>query len=319
MLPFPDLLRQAQLLVSTAFQEGVESLKDGVDLLWQTKTKKVSIPGVETVVFPFLAEQPQFKKWIGERTPKRLHTVGYSLTTEPYEYSYEIGKNELRFDRFGLLTDHPKGGGRASRMFYEKLVNAKQVAGATTTCVDGQFFYDTDHPQALDGSGSTFSNSRFSMALNVTNVVSGMVIMAGLVDANGDNMGVMPNILEYGVAQWAAVRDIFQAEITAQAIETAIGQEIHPVSNAQGAGLAALLTPVLNKNLPAGDWYLHDTRNMMPFLLLEETAPTPLIARDDPRDPHVWEHNAFLFGAEARAGAGYGLPHNSQRNRIAAS
>lgn len=313
MVPFADKLRQAQLLFSTAFQEGVEKVKDGVDIFWPQKAEKVSMPGSEEVVFSYLAEQPQFKKWQGERTAKRLRTQSYSVTTDKYEWSYELGRDDIKFDKFGLLQSHPRGAGRASRMFYEKLVNAAQTAGKTTTCVDGQYFYDTDHPQALDGSGTTFVNLRTGMALSIANIVSGYVIMAGLVDANGDNMGVRPNILEYGPAQFDLVRAIFNAEITAAAIANAVGQELVPVSNTAVRGL---ITPMLNPNLETGVWYLHDTRNMMPFLLLEEEAPTGMEVRDDPRDPHVWENDAFLFGARARAGAGYGLPHNSQRNEI---
>ncbi len=78
--------------------------------------------------------------------------------------------------------------------------------------------------------------------------------------------------------------------------------------------MAGLVQPFMNPNLPAGQWYLHDTRMMMPFLLGEEEAPTGLEMRVDPTDPHVWDMDEFLFGARARAGAGYALPHLSQRN-----
>jgi phage major head subunit gpT-like protein len=313
MVPFAEKLRQAQLEFSGAFNDGVESMKDGVDLFWQMKAQRISMPGVEEVVFGYLAEQPQFRLWQGERQAKRLKTASYSLRTQKYEWSYELLRDDVKFDRIGLLTGHLRGAGRASRMFYEKLVNAAQTAGKTTACVDGQFFYDTDHPQALDGSGSTFSNLRTGMALTAPNVVSGLIIMHSLIDANGDNMGVRPNILEYGTAQFEAVRLIFEAEITAQAYATALGQELHTASNVSVRGM---VTPVLNPNLESGVWYLHDTRNMMPLILLEEEPPTGIEMRDDPRDPHVWDNDAFLFGERARAGAGYGLPHNSQRNEI---
>lgn len=310
-VPFPQALLNAQLLFSTAFAEGVESVKDNIDIVWPKKTTVVPMAGHRSTVLGFLAEQPQFRKWVGERDVKTLKVGAYQLDTEKYEYSYSLARDDVKFDSFGLLAMHPRGAGRASKLFYEKLVNQAQQDGTSRTCVDGQFFYDTDHPLGLDGSGSTFVNYRTGMTLNIDNVVSGYAIMAGLTDANGDNFGIRPNVLEYGPLMFKKVRDIFTAELTAAAISTAIGQEIHTVSNT----MAGLLTPFMNPNLPAGQWYLHDTRSaLMPFLIGEEEAPTGLEMRVDPTDPRVWDLDEYLFGARARAGAGYGLPHTSQRN-----
>lgn len=314
-VPFSEKLLSAQMLVSGAFVDGVESMKDGVDIFWPQKAEKLSCPGVEEVVMPYLAEQPQFRRWIGERETKRLKVnSNYSVRTEKYEVSYSLGRDDVKFDRYNVLAPHFRGHGRAERMFYEKLVNAAQTAGKTEVCIDGQFFYDTDHPTALDGSGATFRNLRTGTDLTMANVVSGLIIMHGLVDANGDNMGVRPNIIEYGTAEFEKARKIFEQEIMAEEISTALGRQFVPTSNVSVRGM---LTPVLNPNLESGVWYLHDTRNMKPFVLLEEEAPSGLQVRDNPLDPHVWDFDEFLFGDKARAGAGYGMPHNSQRNEIA--
>jgi len=311
MVPIATQLINAMPVWSAAFAEGVESLKDGIDILWPTKTTKVSLPGTQTAIYGFLAEMPQFRRWIGEREPKRLKAGSYSMTVADYEFSYEVSRNDLKYDRFGIVAMHMRSGGVAQRNFYEKLVNDAQEAGTTTLCFDGQYFYDTDHPGGFDGSGSTWLNYRTGTVLSGTNIVSGYTLMVNLVDANGNKMGIRPNVLEYGSADWLTVKDIFESELTARAVTTALGTEtVGGVSN----NMRGLLTPYMNPNLPAGRWYLHDTRVMKPFLLQEETPPTGLEMRTDPTDPHVWEHNAFLFGARATAGAGYTLPHLSQRN-----
>ncbi len=310
---FSQQLLNAQMLFVTAFNEGVEAIKAkaATNLIWPQKAMKVNIAGSESSIMGFLAEQPKFRKWVGERETKTLKVGSYTLGTDKYEFEYSIPRDTIKFDKFGLLATHPRGAGRASAMFYEDLVNTAQQNGTTALCVDGQPYYDVDHPSGLDGSGATFSNYRTGTALTADNVASGITIMAGLVDANGDNFGVMPNILEYGPGQWKTVRDILNAEITANAFSTAIGSELHSTSNT----LAGVLTPVLNKKLPAGQWYLHDTESSgLPFILLEEEAPTGLEMRVDPLDPHVWSFDEFLFGARARAGAGYFIPHVSQRN-----
>lgn len=312
MVPFATKLLNAQLVFSSYYQDGVNALRDGFDILWPQKATKATIPGTEESVYGFLAEMPQFRKWQGERQAKRLKVGSYSLRVEDYEYSYEVGRNDIKYDRFGILQDHFKGAGMAERRFYEKLINATQAAGKTTLCMDGQFFYDTDHPSGLDGSGATFSNLNTSKTLNTINAVAGYVTMTKLVDANGDRMGVRPNVLEYGPSHMETIRQMFEAELIAGAIATATGVEYH--GGVSPTGLKGLVTPMLNPELEDNVWYLHDTRVMKPFLLQEESAPSGLEMRVDPLDPHVWENNGFLFGARATAGAGYGLPHLSQRN-----
>ena len=308
MTPMSVNLQRAKLLFSAAFQEGVESLKDSVDITWDKKATKVSMPGTETAVYGFLAEQPLFKLWQGERTVKTLKTGSYSLAVKDYEFTYKLSRNDVKYDRFGLLTDHMRGAGRASGRFYEDSVNAAQVAGKTQLCFDGQFFYDTDHPYGLDGSGSTFSNLWTSMAFTAANIKTRYAYMAQLQDANGKRMGIRPNIIEFGPEYVITFREIFGVDLIALAASTA-------TSNAGISNVMTQLglTPVLNNDITDGAWYMHDTRAMKPFLIQEETAPMGLQMRVDPTDPSVWDNREFLFGSEATAGFGYTLPHLSVR------
>jgi phage major head subunit gpT-like protein len=311
MVPFAQKLINAQVVFSAAFDEGVNALKDGVDILWPQKATKITMPGTEESIYGYLAEMPLFRLWEGERQPKRLKTGSYALRVRDYEISWEVGRNDMKYDRFGILSQQARGYGIAQRRFYEDLINATQAAGKTVICADGQFFYDTDHPSGLDGSGEVFSNLRTGKPVTIDNIVDGYVVMTQLKDANGKRMGVRPNIFEYGPANLKAVKEIFEAELTAKAITDALGvQNVGGVSNV----FRSLVTPMLNPDLEDNVWYLHDTRVMKPFILQEESPPTGLEARDQPTDPHVWENNAFLYGARATAGAGYGLPHLSQRN-----
>lgn len=304
--PMAERLRDAKLLFSSKFQEGVQALRSGVDTTWEQKAEKIPTPGTEVAVFGFLTEMPLFKKWTGERTTKRLKTGSYSIRNEDYEYSYSIGKNDVKYDKFGLLAQHPRGGGLAQTRFYDDEVNTAQANGSSSTCFDGQYFYDTDHPEGLDGSGSTFSNRHTSMALTAANIQTRYQYGAAIKDANGKRFGVRYNILEFGPAHIIDVFGIMNADIVALAASSAPSNA--GISNSLGAFLKQMgITPVLNNELD-GKWYMHDTRFMKPFIVTEETPPTGLIARENPEDPDVWNHKEFNYGADATAGFGYGLP-----------
>lgn len=317
MVPFQQKLLDADLVFNSKFLEGVEALKEGIDLVYDFKTDSVSMPGTEEVVFGFLAEMPLFRRWIGERQPKRLSTQEYSVKQADYEFSYAVKRNDIKYDKTGIVATHFKSAGVAQKRFPADLINDLQKAGKTSTCFDGQFFYDTDHPVGFGGGPTNFSNLWTSMALTIANITTRYIYMTQLVDANGKRMGIRPNVIEYGPGQLAAVRLALNAEIIGQAVSSAgvFGgtSSVVGAASVSNVALAGLLTPVMNPDLEDGVWYLHDTRVMKPFMLVEETAPTGLIGRVDPMDPHVWEMKEYLYGAEATAVGAYTLPHLSSR------
>jgi phage major head subunit gpT-like protein len=319
MVPFQQRLLDADLAFSTAFLEGVESVKEGIDLVYEFKTQTVSMPGTEEVVFGFLAEMPLFRKWIGERRPQRLSTGEYSVKQGDWEFSYALKRNDVKYDKVGIIANtHFRSAGVAQKRFPCDLITQLQTDGKTATCYDGQFFYDTDHPVGFNGVGTTtFQNLWTSMTLNVANVTARYKYMTQLKDANGKRMGIRPNIIEYGPGQFDAIRNIFEADIISEAISSAgvFGGTSNVVGAAPKSNTAmrGLLIPIMNPDLEDSTWFLHDTRVMKPFMYVVETPPTGLISRVDPQDPHVWQWKEYLYGAEATAVGAYTLPHLSTR------
>jgi phage major head subunit gpT-like protein len=279
------------------------------------KAQKIPTPGTETSVFGFLAEMPEFTKFKGETNYIRPKTGSYQITVDDYCWATSIGKNDVKYDRFGLFTGRFKSAGAASKRFYEKNVSLLQKNGKTNTyglAFDGQYFYDTDHPVGLDGSGSTFQNLWTGMALTKANIQTRYQYMCDLKDAYGNNLGIRPNIIEYGPLMMLDAVDIFESSMIANVAGTA------GISNAAMQWLTKMgLTPIMNPNLgETGVWYLHDTRIMKPFIITEETPPTGIQARENPEDPSVWENNEYLYKADATAGFGYGPPQLSTRCEV---
>jgi len=311
---FADKLIQAQLVFNRAFLDGVESLKDGIDLVpISAQAAEVNQPGTEETVFGFLNELPLFRKWAGDRRPSIASVSSYSVKVEDYEWSYQVGRNEIKYDKFGLLAETVfRAAVAATRRFGPDLITQAKKDGKTRTCFDGQNYYDTSHPQALNGTGTTFQNLWTSMTLIADNIWTRYQYMTQLKDANGKRLGIRPNIIEYGPGQIQKVRTALNQEITAQAIKNIAGTE-----NVAAAGvsntLMGLLTPQMNPDLEDGVWYLHDTRIMKPFIMMWETQPTGLLIRDRPDDPAVWNNKLFYYSSDATAATGYTLPHLSSR------
>jgi phage major head subunit gpT-like protein len=313
MVPFTTKLLNAEIAFQAAFLEGIESLKENIDIQWPLKTQKVTLPGTEEAVYGFLAEMPLFRKWVGERRAKRPKVGSYSLKVDDFELEYAIHRNDIKYDKFGIVGMHIRSGGVAQRRFYEDNQVLAQVNGTTSKCFDGQNFYDTSHPPGLDGTGTVFKNLWTALPLTADNIATVYQYMAQIPDANGNRFGIRPNLIEYGPDLMAAAKLALEADFLAAVIKNVAATENVAAASQSNVFPKGLLTPVLNLNLPAGAWYLHDTRFMMPFLIQEETPPTGLEMRVDPTDPHVWDFNEFLFGARATAGFGYTLPHLSTK------
>lgn len=320
MTPFAAKLIQANLGVHTAFQEGVESLKQGIDLVWEFKTSTVSKPGTKETVMGFLAEMPLFKRWTGERQHKSVAVGSHTVVVEDFEVSFKLQRDDIKYDRLGLLKPTIAGYGIAQQRFPSDLVNDFQNAGKTKKCFDGQNFYDSSHPKGLDGTGGTFTNLNTATPLTPANLWAKYEYMTQITDGNGKRFGIRPNILEYGPGLAEAVRFALSAEEIGIAVSSA--GAFGGTSSVVGATAVSntamgLVTPQYNPDLETGVWYLHDTRIMKPFLYMIETPPTGLITRDRLDDPHVWNFKEFLYGAEATAAATCTLPHLSQRNEVA--
>ncbi len=318
-VPFQDLLNQVNLEFTTEFLTGVESIKQGIDLVWEFKTKTVNKPGTLTTVMGFLNEMPLFRQWDGERRAVPMSVGSHSITVKPYEWTVKVGRDDIKFDKQGILSYGMSGYGIAQQRLPSDLINDFQNAGTSKKCFNGQNFYDSSQPNGFNGRGGTFQNRFTSMDLTPQNLWTQYEYMTQLVDGNGKRMGIRPNILEFGPGMINKARTALTAEFIGKAVSNA--GVFDAVSGVVGAAAVSntamgLVQPQYNPDLTTGMWYLHDTRFMKPFLYMVEQAPTGLITRQNLDDPSVWSNKEFLWGSDAYVAATCTIPQPSQRNEV---
>jgi phage major head subunit gpT-like protein len=104
--------------------------------------------------YAWLGSSPALREFIGGRTPAELRELSFVITNKDYETSLRIQSKDMRRDKLGMLTvrinqladralDHPA-----------KLLSTLIVAGESTVCYDGQYFFDTDHAEGDSGAQS---------------------------------------------------------------------------------------------------------------------------------------------------------------------
>ncbi len=109
--------------------------------------------------YPRLADLPALREWKGSRVVHRLSVADRMvITNRKFEGTLSITKEDLEDDQFAFLMPQVDELGQQGGELPDKLVYEKLAEGRTATGIgmDGQMFFDTDHP-GYDNTGKLVS------------------------------------------------------------------------------------------------------------------------------------------------------------------
>lgn len=299
MLLTPAALDSAFIGFHKMFQDGFVAATPFWDKL-ATKTTS----DTESETYHHMLRLPRMREWLGERVYNNLASASYNLVNRDFEQSEKIPRNKFEDDKFGIYAPMFKMIGEAVSYWPDDLVMEALLAGGSSLCYDGQYFFDTDHPKQLNNSaGGTQSNLYTTTALTAANFGTTRAAMRALVGEDGKPLKVRPNLLVVPPALEKTAREIVVATTVPSAAGTA------SQTNTQAGQADVLVIDELAAAAGGSDttWYLMDTtKAVKPFIFQERKAPT-FTFFDKPTDATVFERREFRFGAESRGAAGYAL------------
>ncbi len=136
---------------NAAFQRGF----DGVDPMWsKIATMVPSTTGTED--YGWLGNIPGMREWIGDRQIHNLAQHDYSIKNKKFELTVGVPRDKVEDDQYGVYAPMMEMLGSSASEHPDQLIFALLAAGFATTCYDGQFFFDIDHP-VKDAAGVTQS------------------------------------------------------------------------------------------------------------------------------------------------------------------
>lgn len=136
-----------------AFKGGFELTKP----MWsQIAMKSPSTTAEEK--YAWLGATTKLREWIGDRVYQNLKVHGYAIINKDFESTVAVPRNSIDDDQYGVFTPLMSQMGQDAALHPDELVFALLAAGFTTTCYDGQYFFDTDHPVGLQGAEVSVSN-----------------------------------------------------------------------------------------------------------------------------------------------------------------
>ncbi|MFN3752368.1 MAG: Mu-like prophage major head subunit gpT family protein [Thiobacillus sp.] len=147
----PALLTALRTGFSKAFQDALAATQTD----WEKIATRVPSSSASNT-YGWLNQFPTLREWVGDRVLKDMAAQAYQVQNKLYEGTVAVKRTDIEDDNVGVYTPLFAEMGRAAKAHADQLVFGLLAAGETTTCYDGQNFFDTDHPvyPNVDGTGT---------------------------------------------------------------------------------------------------------------------------------------------------------------------
>lgn len=104
--------------------------------------------------YAWLGQAPNMREWIGGRNAKGFTENSITIRNRHFEATLQVLVRDLRRDHSGQVMARIQELARRTNSHWASLLSTLILAGTTTTCYDGQYFFDTDHSEKDSGSQS---------------------------------------------------------------------------------------------------------------------------------------------------------------------
>lgn len=110
----------------------------------------------KTNTYDWLGKFPQMREWVGKRVLKDMSESSYQISNKRYEATLGVERSDIEDDNLGLYSTIAQSMGQEANDFLDREIAKLLKNGFTTTCYDGQNFFDEEHPvfEKVDGTGS---------------------------------------------------------------------------------------------------------------------------------------------------------------------
>ena len=262
--------------------------------------------------YPFLGQNPVMREWIGGRQAKGWSANSLTVTNKHYEATIEIPLRDLRRDKTGQVQARIGEFASRQQTHWASLLSTLILAGPSTVCYDGQYFFDTDHSE---GDSGTQDNDIIVDISALPAAVHGAVTAPSIEE-------MQQSILK-GIAQILSFKDDKGEPMNENAREFLVVVPIGLFLTASAA-VAAITTAALQQNLnpnqiaglrinvemnPRLTWtdsfaVFRTDSNIKAFICQSETDP--VLKVKDENSEFAFDNDAIQLGIDAWRNVAYG-------------
>lgn len=269
--------------------------------------------------YAWLGQTPAMREWVGGRNAKGMSEKSMQIRNKHYEATIDILVRHLRRDHSGQALTRIREMARRSNSHWASLLSTLILNGASTTCYDGQYFFDTDHSEGDSGTqsndltidisglpvataGTTTAPSPAEMQLCIAQAIAAIV---GFVDDQGEPMNedatdfLVMGPVSLMQSMYTAVSTIGQVAETQTAMEGL---------RKGGFNISAIANPRLST------WTLNfavfRTDSELKSFIRQEEMGVDLKVKGEGSE-YEFDNDAHQYGIDSWRNVGYGMWQNS--------
>ncbi len=243
-------------------------------------------PGIE---HSFSDALKGMEEWVDERVMAKLGADSFYVANKSYAAGVEVDRDDLEDDQIGLYR--PRIRGLAEKYWLHRFDQLGDLLnnGATTTCWDGKYYFDDDHPLA---DSASVNDNLSSSALAEAAVQAAITQLRDMKDTQGNKLHLNPTHLIFGNdLEWTAT-DILKQERQ---------------STGESNVLRGMLQPLQISNMTAASWAVADlSKTLKPFMYQDRRAPD-LIEQTSTQTDDYFNRKLFKWGVDYRGRSYYGF------------
>lgn len=267
--------------------------------------------------YAWLGMTPAMREWVGGRNAKGFREQSFEIRNKHFEATLEVLVKDLRRDKTGQLMVRINELARRANTHWAKMISDLIIAGESTDCYDGQYFFDDDHSEGDSGSQSndiTVDLSTLAVATEGSTTAPSVAEMQGciaqaiqqivsFVDDQGEPMNedasqflvmVPVSLMNAAMQAIATPAQVAETQTVLQALKGAFG--INVVANPR-------LTWTENFVVFRTDSYLKS------FIRQEEMGVQ--VKAKGYGSEYEFDNDAHQYGIDAWRNVGYGMWQNS--------
>lgn len=285
----PSVMLALRTTFSALFRQGYSKAQ----IWWMMVATRVTSTSASNT-YGHMQPLERMREFLGERQFQNLVAQAFVIYNKTFERSVEIPRDDIEDDNLGQYSPMFEELGWVSAKNPDYLLSDLLKQGHSQVCMDGQYYFDTDHPVNPKKSGlGVQANAFLSKALNATNFEYLRAQMMSLKNEGNQPMGIVPDLLMVPPA----------LEATGQRI-VLTDKDAAGADNVNKGKAKLLVAPEL-----AGQdttWYLLCTSRPVKPLIYQVRRTENLVRRDNPQDECMFKENKAQYGADQRENAGYG-------------
>lgn len=277
---------------------------------WVDAVSNLFTSDQESETYKWLGTSPIMREWIGGRQAKGFRENGFTIKNKTFEATLEVMLDEIRRDKTGQVMARIRQMAERAQDHDAKLLSALIVAGESSLCYDGQYFFDTDHSEGDSGSQSNdrtldiTTPSAPTPAEMETAILKATEAMFGFKDDQGEP-------INGSAREFLVMAPVNHLRAVAGALGTSVvlegGESRNNLIMAVGSLGGFVYRMAINPRLTNNDrFYLFRTDGATkPFIRqVEEDLTISALAEGSEEE---FKNNRHLYGIKRIGNVGYGL------------